>query len=911
MVLKRRTLPWERELDGNPDVTSTLPRGLPWLALLVLADAEAELRTARPITECVTTGVNLAGDNDATVGDCIVVTERVVQQVFPTKAELPLLSHVRRVDLNDTELALGDDDGWMAVVLSNRLPQPGVRYQACLISLEGQYGALPDSAAVAGSFSHTYVYADAALAYDALSAQYSRTLDRSATFTSPPAAHTLAIGAAPAAAVSTVSPAAARASAAVAAPASGARSMTVRDGWSGVGGSGASLAATAAGGAVTHTSALIGNMHRVPMQVIDPGARQLTFPVLAHWQFTCTGSGDFQSLMQALDVGMLGTPPQPAPVPELGEKPPAPPSRPPVEVLDTGHVALSHTSREGETGTVWYRGPLTPRPTSRQAPDQQTGLLPVAHASDQVRRVGPDGRENLGLATAFDIGRLLALAEPSVVAALLAWRKDALERARTAALLAGEPSLGPLTAGAVVTALGARAGRDLLAGLGANRAARLGPLRPLDTPGRPIAGVDDADPVQLLSAGLGVPAEVVKGLLTADPAGPAGGQRHRGQPAQRPGQAGHDDSPGARPAASRHHRSRRRPGDPGAEGRRGARNPGWSSAGGRPAGCAGPAAGPPREREERRALMATQTRAAFLDNPLVMQATLQAVNLHTEEVTTAPAGTILPTTVLEWLARVRLLEGVPFAHLVPDSALLPPESIRFFYLDRDWTDAMVQGALAVSTVTTLDREHLQALYGPIRDELDTQERLQRLRRCGRPGAGAAGTVTGFLLRSRAVSGWPGLHVRGYREQVGAGPREDRRRRPAAAAAAPPGTPRPRRAPGPVRRHPRRRARRGAAAGDPVRRRPRPRRGRHHRRHDPAAGCHHRRTPRPAAPGAAEAVDRGCAVPQRRPRRRARHRAGRQDQGPDRHPHRRARRRGSVQRRVRPRDAPVPVPSGLR
>ena len=164
--------------------------------------------------------------------------------------------------------------------------------------------------------------------------------------------------------------------------------------------------------------------------------------------------------------------------------------------------------------------------------------------------------------------------------------------------------------------------------------------------------------------------------------------------------------------------------------------------------------------------MATQTRAAFLDNPLVMQATLQAVNLHTEEVTTAPAGTILPTTVLEWLARVRLLEGVPFAHLVPDSALLPPESIRFFYLDRDWTDLMVQGALAVSTVTTLDREHLQALYGPIRDELDTQERLQRLVGADDPGRAPADTVTGFLLRSRAVSGWPGLHVRGYREEVG-------------------------------------------------------------------------------------------------------------------------------------------------
>ena len=68
----------------------------------MLADAEAELRTARPIAECVTPGVVLGGDADATVGDCIVVTERVVQQVFPTKEELPLLSHVRRVDLSDT-----------------------------------------------------------------------------------------------------------------------------------------------------------------------------------------------------------------------------------------------------------------------------------------------------------------------------------------------------------------------------------------------------------------------------------------------------------------------------------------------------------------------------------------------------------------------------------------------------------------------------------------------------------------------------------------------------------------------------------------------------------------------------------------------------------------------------------------
>lgn len=159
-------------------------------------------------------------------------------------------------------------------------------------------------------------------------------------------------------------------------------------------------------------------------------------------------------------------------------------------------------------------------------------------------------------------------------------------------------------------------------------------------------------------------------------------------------------------------------------------------------------------------------RAAFLDNPLVIEATLDAVVRHGNEVATAPAGTILPAAVLEWLARVRLLEGVPFAHLVPDSALLPPESVRFFYVDREWSDMLVQGALAVSTVTTLDREHLQELHAKLRDEIDTQERLQRLVGADPPGRAPADTISGLLLRSRAVSGWPGLHVRAYREEVG-------------------------------------------------------------------------------------------------------------------------------------------------
>src|SRR5262249_5618000 len=47
IVLKRRTLPWERELDGKL-LSSGLNRNIPWLALVVLADAECEFKTGRP-----------------------------------------------------------------------------------------------------------------------------------------------------------------------------------------------------------------------------------------------------------------------------------------------------------------------------------------------------------------------------------------------------------------------------------------------------------------------------------------------------------------------------------------------------------------------------------------------------------------------------------------------------------------------------------------------------------------------------------------------------------------------------------------------------------------------------------------------------------------------------------------------
>lgn len=154
---------------------------------------------------------------------------------------------------------------------------------------------------------------------------------------------------------------------------------------------------------------------------------------------------------------------------------------------------------------------------------------------------------------------------------------------------------------------------------------------------------------------------------------------------------------------------------------------------------------------------------------------IDAINLAVKAVETYPAphtehdpeegAHVVPRDLRHFLARLRLLHGVPFSYLVPDETLLPVESIRFFYLDRAWTDALVQGALSVGTVSTGDRAELEKVYPHVRSEVDATERKVRTPKDELLLQAGSGTITGFLLRSRAVSGWPGMHVRAYSEDV--------------------------------------------------------------------------------------------------------------------------------------------------
>src|SRR5215475_13639322 len=83
IVLRRRTLPWERAVDAD--------RKIPWLALVVIAEGEGALSAESAISECVTPGVTLSGPNDVPTGVYLSVPQTTVTKVFPTKEDLELL----------------------------------------------------------------------------------------------------------------------------------------------------------------------------------------------------------------------------------------------------------------------------------------------------------------------------------------------------------------------------------------------------------------------------------------------------------------------------------------------------------------------------------------------------------------------------------------------------------------------------------------------------------------------------------------------------------------------------------------------------------------------------------------------------------------------------------------------------
>jgi hypothetical protein len=122
----------------------------------------------------------------------------------------------------------------------------------------------------------------------------------------------------------------------------------------------------------------------------------------------------------------------------------------------------------------------------------------------------------------------------------------------------------------------------------------------------------------------------------------------------------------------------------------------------------------------------------------------------------------LPEPVVDWLAQLTLLYGVPVEYLVPDTRLLPPESIRFFHVDRNWLDRLVDGALSVGVHGTHDDAFNESAHEAIYSQVDARQITLRPSLRGKPeeaNGTPGGPITGLLMRSMIVSTWPGMEVR--------------------------------------------------------------------------------------------------------------------------------------------------------
>lgn len=413
IVLRRRTLPWERSLAPGSDS--------PWLAVLLFEEGEATTLSPCKVRDVLdgapglqSPRLNLPDVPAAALDQPCLGLElplELFQEIAPMASEVPLLTHVRQVNTEDKELLGMDEDGWFAVVMGNRIPEPGTpgqprKYHACLVSLEGAQAFLPteaqcpaltgadlnrlpvlDFAEKIGAWKNLMVSADPQVSVDSIAGQVLKDMEdsgsawrwmgkASATGTSAEAARS-----------------AAKASA------HGNSQPAGRSEWTKI--------ALASEGQATPVKP-------VAVRLLVPKVRLF---MLAQWSFECREGGDFEAIMQALPrnggVAMLGMPPSLAqsagsPVPTATWR----------AALDTGHVPLQHLTREGEQTIAWYRGPLTSVGVAREANG------PYHHA-DQARRVDPaTGLENLGYAAAFEIGRLLALADPRFALELLHWRRD-------------------------------------------------------------------------------------------------------------------------------------------------------------------------------------------------------------------------------------------------------------------------------------------------------------------------------------------------------------------------------------------------------------------------------------------------------------------------------------------------------
>lgn len=107
--------------------------------------------------------------------------------------------------------------------------------------------------------------------------------------------------------------------------------------------------------------------------------------------------------------------------------------------------------------------------------------------------------------------------------------------------------------------------------------------------------------------------------------------------------------------------------------------------------------------------------------------------------------------VFSWILDRMYLVNVPAHYLISDPTHLPPESLRFFHIDANWVDAMIDGALSIANhMQCYDSKIRTVIKEMVNSYLETSHQSKELL----PQI----PTYGFLLRSDICSQFPHLVV---------------------------------------------------------------------------------------------------------------------------------------------------------
>jgi hypothetical protein len=119
---------------------------------------------------------------------------------------------------------------------------------------------------------------------------------------------------------------------------------------------------------------------------------------------------------------------------------------------------------------------------------------------------------------------------------------------------------------------------------------------------------------------------------------------------------------------------------------------------------------------------------------------------------------VVPDAVKTFAGKLQLLETLPANYLIPLKEMLPTESIRFFYIDQNWINSLMDGMYSIGRLSELDTTQDAAYYTAIQQAAWTWVQQSRPE-----AANALSTdpITGFILHSSVVKQYPSMQVHAY------------------------------------------------------------------------------------------------------------------------------------------------------